>query len=109
MKHFEDILKKCLTKLNRTLETGNEYSGPKTFTEVQRYVGWAISSRRISVQNRVHKLNLKQKEDTQKSEFQMEEDLLNKMSTSNDEVQVDKEYMTTYYPPVDQRWTHIVL
>ena len=104
VKHFEDILKKCLTNLKQTSETGDEYYGPKTFTEVQRYVGWAISSRKIAVQKRLLKLNLKEKEDTQKSEFQMEEDLLKKMSTSEDEVQADKEYMTKYYPPVDQMY-----
>ena len=49
-------------------------------------------------------MNLKEKEDTQKSELQMEEDLLKKMSTSEDEVQADKEYMTKYYPPVDQMY-----
>ena len=94
VKHFEDILKKFLTKLKRTSETGNEYSGPKTFMEVQRYVGWAISSRRIAVQKRVQKLSLKKKEDT----------LIKKMITSKDEVQADKEYMAKYYPPVDQMY-----
>ena len=36
-----------------TTETFYEYYGPKYFTEVQRCVGWAISSRRITVQKRV--------------------------------------------------------
>ena len=49
--HFEMVIQRSIAKQDKT-KTCNAYSGPQLYTEVQHFVGWAIYSRKVSVQKK---------------------------------------------------------
>ena len=107
--HFEMVIQRSIAKQNKT-ETPNAYLGPKSYTEIQRLDGWAIYSRKVAVQKKRRAIYVRGKERQEHSVIdlrlsgllQVEENYLELMSTCKDEIKGDTEYMSKYYPIVDQ-------
>ena len=105
--HFEQILHKCIAKASKTEATPTHFTS-KCYLEIQRYVGWAIFSRTKVVEGKVRALKDKWEKqsggnnsiDYQLGSLYSEMGILNSMSTCEENIKKDDEYMKTYYPTV---------
>ena len=86
------------------------YTDIQPYSEIQHYLDWAIKSRRTVVEKNLQKWKTKINENQSNEEklveeissFSKEHEILKSTSTCKEEVEGDAEYMSTYYPFVDQ-------
>ena len=93
---------KCTINEENT-ENSKGYSTDLCYSEIQRFVGWSIFSRRKVVAKAIKRLENSKKVKVREIEMLSQEaTLLEFMSTCREDVKMDTEYMSMYYPNVDQ-------
>ena len=93
IKHFECLIDKCTIKEEHT-ENSKYYSTDLCYYEIQRYVGWAIFSRRKVVAKDINRLEKSKKVKVREIELLSQEaTLLEFMSTCREDVKMDTDYM----------------